>query len=385
MVTDFRKLNEKTVSDAYPLPNILDILDQLGQAQYFSTFDLASGFQQISMDRGDRGKTAFSTLNGHYEYAKMPEGLKNAPATFQRLMDNVLREHKIKVRRLMRRLEEANLTLQPDKCEFLLGEVAYLGHIVGRDGLRMDPKKLRAVKKFPTPKTQKNNASEYATCTSPTVEAPTNSSKLPPKITEPEPSAGPSGLLTAKTPDTVVVNPSSVDDGSEDSVFDEQAQSGKSLIEPKEHTEGNSQTTAPELEATNAPSMDDTGELAAQLQESFSKFHESLRVLEEKFQDKGTIPVQDDENVEVVLGTVSEGDSIPEEMQEKFEELDPYDDELEDIVLDRRIERLTNTVLQLPENELLRRVSLSKDVLVPPVIEESTQEVDQCSQVIPEK
>ena len=178
MVIDFRKLNEKTISDAYPLPNIIDILDQLGQAQYFSTFDLASGFHQIPMDPQDRPKTAFSTLNGHYEYARMPFGLKNAPATFQRLMDNVLRglqgtelfvylddvvvfaknleEHKIKVRRLMRRFEQANLSLQPDKCEFLRREVTDLGHIVAQNGLRMDPRKLRAVEKFPLPKTQKN-------------------------------------------------------------------------------------------------------------------------------------------------------------------------------------------------------------------------------------
>ena len=178
MVIDFRKLNEKTISDAYPLPNIIDILDQLGPTQYFSTFNLASGFHQIPMDPRDRPKTAFSTLNGHYEYARMPFELKNAPATFQRLMDNVLRglegtelfvylddvvvfaknleEHKIKVKRLMRRFEQANLSLQPDKCEFLRREVTYLGHIVGQNGLRMDPRKLRAVEKFPSPKTQKN-------------------------------------------------------------------------------------------------------------------------------------------------------------------------------------------------------------------------------------
>ena len=178
MVIDFRKLNGKTISDAYPLPNIIDILDQLGQAQYFLTFDLASGFHQIPMDPQDRPKTAFSTLNGHYEYARMLFGLKNALATFQRLMDNVLRglqgtelfvylddvvvfaknleEHKIKIRRLMRRFEQAKLCLQPDKCEFLRREVTYLGHIVGQNGLRMDPRKLRAVEKFPLPKTQKN-------------------------------------------------------------------------------------------------------------------------------------------------------------------------------------------------------------------------------------
>ena len=90
MVIDYRALNEKSVSDAYPLPNITDILDQLGGAKYFSSLDLASGFHQIPMDPESQQKTAFSTPYGHYEYKRMPFGLKNAPSTFQRLMDQVL-------------------------------------------------------------------------------------------------------------------------------------------------------------------------------------------------------------------------------------------------------------------------------------------------------
>ena len=91
MVVDFRDLNQRTVGDAYPLPNITDILDQLGGAMYFSVFDLASGFHQIKMAPEDQWKTAFSTPNGHYEYTRMPMGLKNAPATFQRFMDQIKR------------------------------------------------------------------------------------------------------------------------------------------------------------------------------------------------------------------------------------------------------------------------------------------------------
>ncbi|CAL1680994.1 unnamed protein product [Lasius platythorax] len=158
MVIDYRKLNEKTIGDAYPLPNINEILDQLGSAKYFSIFDLAQGFHQIPMDEKDTPKIAFTTPYGHYEYLRMPFGLKNTPATFQRVMDNVLtglqgielfvylddivvyarslEEHKIKISRLMDRLRNANLLLQPEKCQFLRHEVAYLGHIIGSDGVR---------------------------------------------------------------------------------------------------------------------------------------------------------------------------------------------------------------------------------------------------------
>lgn len=178
MVLDFRELNEKTVGDAYPLPNITEILDQLGGAKYFSVLDLASGFHQIKMHPTDRHKTAFSTPHGHYEFDRMPFGLKNAPATFQRLMDLVLTgmqgneifvylddiviysssltEHTIKFEKLAKRLRQANLRLQPDKCEFLRKEVTYLGHIIGENGVRPDLKKVEAVQDFPIPKNAKN-------------------------------------------------------------------------------------------------------------------------------------------------------------------------------------------------------------------------------------
>lgn len=178
LVLDFRNLNEKTVGNAYPLPNIVEILDQLGDAKYFSTFDLASGFHQIKMSEKDRHKTAFSTPHGHYEFLRMPFGLKNAPATFQHLMDIVLTglqgielfvylddiviyaktlsEHRKKYMNLVDRLRQANLKLQPDKCHFLRREVTYLGHQITEEGLKPDEKKIEAVKHFPTPRSAKN-------------------------------------------------------------------------------------------------------------------------------------------------------------------------------------------------------------------------------------
>lgn len=177
LVIDFRKLNEKTVGDAYPLPNISDILDQLGKARYFSCFDLASGFHQIPMDPQDTIKTAFNTPNGHFEYKKMPFGLKNAPATFQRLMDNVLtglqgnvcfvylddiviyaqtlNEHKQKLTQVFERIREAGLSLQPDKCEFFKRELTYLGHIISDKGVRPNPEKIKAIEQYPVPKNHK--------------------------------------------------------------------------------------------------------------------------------------------------------------------------------------------------------------------------------------
>ena len=178
MVVDFRDLNQRTVGDAYPLPNITDILDQLGGAMYFSVFDLASGFHQIEMAPEDQWKTAFSTPDGHYEYTRMPMGLKNAPATFQRLMDqikrgldckeilvymddviihaNSLKEHDKRVRKFFNRLASTRLVLQPEKVHFLRKEVAFLGHIVSEKGVEPDPGKIKAVKEFPQPKGVRN-------------------------------------------------------------------------------------------------------------------------------------------------------------------------------------------------------------------------------------
>ena len=178
VVIDFRKLNNITVGDAFPIPNITDILDRIGNSKYFTTLDLASGFHQVPIDPDDSAKTAFSNTLGHYEFTRMPFGLKGAPATFQRLMNSVLsgfigircfvylddvvifghslEDHNQKLIDVFKRFRKFNLKLHPDKCEFLRREVQYLGHIITENGIKPDPSKISAVENFPIPLNVKN-------------------------------------------------------------------------------------------------------------------------------------------------------------------------------------------------------------------------------------
>lgn len=174
IVVDFRKLNDVTIADSFPLPNITDILDQLGKSKYFTTLDLSSGYHQINMSPNCREKTAFSSGYEHYEWKRMPMGLKSASHTFQRLMNSVLSgmqglscfvylddiviyakdidEHTRKLFRVFNRLRQSNLKLSPEKCKFLHKEVVYLGHLITGKGIQPDPSKFSAVRDFPTPR-----------------------------------------------------------------------------------------------------------------------------------------------------------------------------------------------------------------------------------------
>ncbi|KAL4153815.1 hypothetical protein QTP88_001648 [Uroleucon formosanum] len=168
-----KKLNQISTGDAYPLPNITEILDQLGKSRYYTKLDLAQGYHQIKMHPDHCHKTAFSTDKGHFEFLRVPFGLKGAPATFQRLMNSVLtglngikafvylddiiiyalnlEDHSRKLKEVFDRLRESNLKLQPSKCSFLRKEVNYLGHVITDKGVRPNPQKIDCVVKFPTP------------------------------------------------------------------------------------------------------------------------------------------------------------------------------------------------------------------------------------------
>lgn len=149
---DYRKLNSITKKDVYPLPRIDDILDTLGGAKYFTSLDLASGYWQVSLDAESRVKSAFITHQGLHEFVRMPFGMCNAPATFQRLIEVVLagllwkncfayiddllicsqtfQEHLEHLSEVLARLRKAGLRLKAKKCLFIRKEVPYLGYVV---------------------------------------------------------------------------------------------------------------------------------------------------------------------------------------------------------------------------------------------------------------
>ncbi len=173
---DYRKVNSVTVKDGYPLPNIRTIFDSLQGASYFSLLDLYQGYHHILLDKDSIEKTAFSCEFGHYEYVRMPFGLCNAPAVFQRLMNRVLhgligkgvfvylddicvyaksrQEHDDILRQVLQRLKDHGLCTKASKCTFGTRTLKLLGHIVDEDGIHTDPEKCEAISKMPPPRTQ---------------------------------------------------------------------------------------------------------------------------------------------------------------------------------------------------------------------------------------
>jgi len=170
---DYRNLNDCTRKDAYPLPRIEDNLDALEGAKWFSTLDLASGYWQVAVAEKDRPKTAFTTKFGLYEFNVLPFGLCNGPATFQRLMEQVLRglqwktlvlylddivvfsetleKHIARLAEVLDRLKEAGLKLKPKKCQLFKHQVHFLGHLIDRAGIHTDPDKIRQIENWPVP------------------------------------------------------------------------------------------------------------------------------------------------------------------------------------------------------------------------------------------
>ena len=164
---DYRELNRVTIKNKYPLPRIDDLFDQLKGAKLFSKIDLRSGYNQLKVKEGDVQKMATRKRYGHYEFLVMPFGVTNAPTVFMDLMNRVFhmyldcfivvfiddilvystnhQDHGEHLKTVLGVLREKKLYAKLKKCEFWLEEVSFLGHIISKDGIAVDPNKIDAI------------------------------------------------------------------------------------------------------------------------------------------------------------------------------------------------------------------------------------------------
>lgn len=173
MCVDYRSLNAITVKDRSPLPRVEDQLDRLAGKCFYTTLDMAQGYHQVPMHDGSVHKTAFVTPDGHYEYLRVPFGLANAPAVFQKVVNKMLRgiqsdlvlayiddlllpsatvqEGLALLEKVLQLVAEAGRNLNLAKCTFLADKLEYLEHEVNANGIRSGERKIQAVRDFPTP------------------------------------------------------------------------------------------------------------------------------------------------------------------------------------------------------------------------------------------
>ena len=176
---DFRELNKVVVPESQPFPRIEDIMVKAGRCCWFSTFDVNSAFWSIPIREKDKEKTAFVTQTGHYQWARLPFGLKISPAIFQRTLSNLIRknnlsdfcinyidgilvysrsfdEHLRHIETLMKTIMKSGFKLKLTKCDFARQSVQYLGHILEKNSVRPAEDNLKAIRDFERPKTKKN-------------------------------------------------------------------------------------------------------------------------------------------------------------------------------------------------------------------------------------
>ncbi|CAF1349706.1 unnamed protein product [Adineta steineri] len=164
---DYRRLNQITTKDAFPLPRIDDIYDQLTKTKYFTKLDFKAGYFQVPLDEADRPKTAFSTRDGHYQFKVLPQGLTNGPPTFQRIVNQILgpnrwkhmlayiddiivysrnfNEHLKHIEEVCSLLQSANFKLNIAKCEIAKNEILFLGHLIQDGTIKPDPENTRGL------------------------------------------------------------------------------------------------------------------------------------------------------------------------------------------------------------------------------------------------
>ncbi len=173
LCVDYHGLNNITIKNRYALPLISELLDRVHGTKFYTKLDLRGAYNLVRIAKGEEWKTAFRTRYGHYEYQVMPFGLTNAPASFQALVNDVLRpylddfvvvylddilvyskdleSHIEHVKKVLRRLQDAQLFVKLEKCQFHVQEVEFLGYILSNEGISMDPKKVEAITSWPIP------------------------------------------------------------------------------------------------------------------------------------------------------------------------------------------------------------------------------------------
>ena len=179
MVQDYYYLNEWTIKNNYPLPLISDVLENIGMKKVFTKMDLRWGYNNVRIKEGDKWKAAFTMPEGSFEPTVMFFGLTNSPATFQAMMNKLLRdltnagkvavfiddvivgteteeEHDELVAEVVRRLEENDLYVKPEKCKWKVREVEFLEVVIGPEGIKMEKEKVKGVLEWPTPKCVNN-------------------------------------------------------------------------------------------------------------------------------------------------------------------------------------------------------------------------------------
>ena len=179
MVQDYRYLNEWTIKKNYPLPLISDVLENIGIKKLFTKMDLRWGYNNVRIKEGDEWKAAFTTPEGSFEPTVMFFGLTNSPVTFQAMMNELLRDlintgkvavfiddvivgtemeegHDELVAEVIKRLEENDLYVKPEKCKWKVREVEFLGVVIGPEGIKMEKEKVKGVLEWPTPKCVKD-------------------------------------------------------------------------------------------------------------------------------------------------------------------------------------------------------------------------------------
>ena len=179
MVQDYRYLNEWTIKNNYPLPLISDVLENIGTKKVFTKMDLRWRYNNVRIKEGDKWKAVFTTPEGSFEPTVMFFGLTNSPATFQAMMNELLRDltnmgkvavfiddvivgtemeegHDELVAEVIKRLEENDLYVKPEKCKWKVREVEFLGVIIGPEGIKMEKEKVKGILEWPTPKCVKD-------------------------------------------------------------------------------------------------------------------------------------------------------------------------------------------------------------------------------------